>query len=125
MIKFRREKVLQLHRMMADTTGGSIGVREDSLMESALELPFSGFGDQEFYPTMEEKAARLGYSLIANHAFVDGNKRIGIFVMLVFLSVNGVELHLTNEDVIQAGLGVADGSLAYEDLLRWVQEHRV
>ena len=124
MIRLTREKVLQLHRKMAEETGGGTGVREESLLESALELPFSGFGDQAFYPTIEEKAARLGYTLIANHAFVDGNKRIGIFAMLVFLEVNGVQLNLTNEDVIHAGLGVADGSMEYEDLLRWVREHR-
>ena len=124
MIRLTREKVLQLHRKMAEATGGGTGVREDSLLESALELPFSGFGGQAFYPTIEEKAARLGYTLIANHAFVDGNKRIGIFAMLVFLEVNGVQLNLTNEDVIHAGLGVADGSMEYEDLLRWVREHR-
>ena len=78
MIKFSKEKILLLHKLMAEATGGSIGVRDEALLESALENAFAGFGDQEFYPTKEEKGARLGYALISNHAFVDGNKRIGV-----------------------------------------------
>ena len=81
MIKFSKEKVLLLHKLIAEETGGSIGVRDEALLESALENVFSGFGGEEFYPTKEEKGARLGYALISNHAFVDGNKRIGMYVM--------------------------------------------
>ncbi len=123
MIRISKEKVLQLHRYMASATGGSAGLREEGLLESALETAFSGFGGREFYPTVEEKAARLGYSLIANHAFLDGNKRIGVYVMLIFLQVNGRHLTCTNEDVVKAGLAVADGSMDYEALLHWVREH--
>ena len=125
MIKFSKEKVLLLHQLIAEETGGSIGVRDEGLLESALETAFSGFGDQEFYPTKEEKGARLGYSLISNHAFVDGNKRIGVYVMLTFLEVNGIRLDCTNEDIVKIGLGVADGSMDYEALLAWVRERRV
>lgn len=125
MIKFSKEKVLLLHQLIAQETGGSIGVRDEGLLESALENAFSGFGGEEFYPTKEEKGARLGYSLISNHAFVDGNKRIGVYVMLTFLEVNGIHLDCTNEDVVNVGLGVADGSMDYEALLAWVREHRV
>ena len=73
MIKFSKEKVLLLHQLMAEATGGSVGVRDEGLLDSALEGAFAGFGDEEFYPTKEEKGARLGYTLISNHAFVDGN----------------------------------------------------
>ncbi len=125
MIKFSKEKVLLLHQLIAEETGGSIGVRDEGLLESALETAFSGFGDQEFYPTKEEKGARLGYSLISNHAFVDGNKRIGVYVMLTFLEVNDIRLDCTNEDIVKIGLGVADGSMDYEALLAWVREHLV
>ena len=79
----------------------------------------------EFYPTKEEKAARLGYSLISNHAFVDGNKRIGMYIMLTFLEVNGIHMDCTNEDVVHAGLSVAAGTMDYEGLLAWVREHRL
>jgi len=125
MIKFSKDKVLLLHQLIAQETGGSIGVRDEGLLESALENAFSGFGGQEFYPTKEEKGARLGYSLISNHAFVDGNKRIGVYVMLTFLEVNGIHLDCTNEDVVKVGLGVAEGSMDYEALLAWVRKHRV
>ena len=125
MIKFSKDKILLLHKMIAAETGGSIGVRDEGLLESALEIAFSGFGGKEFYPTKEDKGARLGYSLISNHAFVDGNKRIGMHVMLVFLEVNGIRLECTNEEIVEVGLSVADGSMGYEALLDWVREHRV
>ena len=125
MIRFSKEKVLLLHRIMAQATGGSVGVRDEGLLESALEAAFSEFGGVEFYPIKEEKAARLGYSLISNHAFVDGNKRIGMYIMLTFLEVNGIHMDCTNEDVVHAGLSVAAGTMDYEGLLAWVREHRL
>ena len=124
MIKFSKEKVLLLHKLIAEETGGSIGVRDEALLESALEEAFAGFGDKEFYPTKEEKGARLGYSLVSNHAFVDGNKRIGMYVMITFLEVNGIHVDCTNEEVTELGLALAEGSVSYEELLKWVREHR-
>lgn len=123
MIKFSKDKVLLLHRLIAEETGGSVGVRDEALLESALEGVFASFGGHEFYPTKEEKGARLGYTLISNHAFVDGNKRIGMYVMLTFLEVNGIHIDCTNQEVVDVGLGVADGSISYEALLEWVQTH--
>ncbi len=123
MIKFSKDKVLLLHKLIAEETGGSIGVRDEALLESALEGAFAGFGDREFYPTKEEKGARLGYTLISNHAFVDGNKRIGMYVMLTFLEVNGLHVDCTNEEVAEVGLAVAAGTMDYDALLAWVREH--
>ena len=125
MIKFSKDKVLLLHRLIAEETGGSIGIRDEGLLEAALESAFSGFGGQEFYPTKEEKGARLGYELISNHAFVDGNKRIGMYVMLTFLEVNGIRLDCTNDEVAEVGLSVAAGKMKYEALLDWVRDHRI
>lgn len=125
MIKFSKEKVLLLHQILAEATGGSEGVRDEALLDSALESAFAGFGDREFYPTKEEKGARLGYTLISNHAFVDGNKRIGIYVMLSFLEMNGIRIKCTDDEIVHIGLSVADGTMGYEDLLRWVIDHRV
>lgn len=125
MIKFSKEKILLLHRLLAESTGGSMGVLDEALLESALESAFSGFGDTEFYPTKEENGARLGYSLISNHAFVDGNKRIGIYVMLTFLEVNGIRLQYSDADIVKIGLSVADGSMSYEELLSWIIDHRI
>ena len=124
MIKFSKEKVLLLHRLIAEETGGSIGVRDEALLESALENVFSGFGGQEFYPTREEKGARLGYALISNHAFVDGNKRIGAHVMLVFLAINGIELDYTQEELIDIILQIASGRAKAADLLEWILYHQ-
>ncbi len=125
MIKFSKDKVLLLHQLIAEETGGSIGVRDESLLESALETAFSSFGGKEFYPTKEEKGARLGYSLISNHAFVDGNKRIGVYIMVTFLEVNGIYMDCTNEELTEVGMKVADGSMDYEALLTWVRDHRI
>lgn len=125
MIKFSKDKVLLLHKLIAEETGGSVGVRDEGLLESALESAFSGFGGQEFYPTKEEKGARLGYTLISNHAFVDGNKRIGVYIMLTFLEVNGIRLECSDEELVHVGLSVADGSMGYEELLAWVRDHRI
>lgn len=123
MIRFSKEKVLLLHQLLAEATGGSVGVRDQGLLDSALEGAFAGFGDQEFYPTKEEKGARLGYTLISNHAFVDGNKRIGLYVMLSFLEMNGIRIRCTDEELVEIGLSIADGKLGYEDLHSWVLEH--
>jgi death-on-curing protein len=125
MIRFSKEKVLLLHKLMAQATGGSVGLRDEALLESALESTFAGFGDREFYPTKEEKGARLGYALISNHAFVDGNKRIGVYVMLSFLEMNGIRIRCSDEEIVSIGLSVADGSMGYDELLAWVRSHSV
>lgn len=123
MIRFSRDKVLLLHQLLAEATGGSVGVRDQGLLDSALEGAFAGYGDREFYPTKEEKGARLGYALISNHAFVDGNKRIGLYVMLSFLEMNGIRIRCSDEELVHVGLSVADGRMGYEDLYGWVLEH--
>lgn len=125
MIRFSEEKVLLLHQMIIGETGGSPELRDIGLLDSALEGCYQTFGSVELYPTKEEKGARLGYSLIANHAFVDGNKRIGMYVMLTFLEVNGIRLNCTNAEVVEVGLNVASGKMDYEALLAWVREHRI
>ena len=125
MIKSSKAKILLLHQLIAEETGGSVGVRDEALLESALESAFAGFGDKEFYPTKEEKAAKIGFSLVSNHAFVDGNKRIGMYIMITFLEVNGIYLDCTNEDVVMVGLALAEGKYKYEELLNWIREHRV
>ncbi|MBR5338304.1 MAG: type II toxin-antitoxin system death-on-curing family toxin [Lachnospiraceae bacterium] len=123
MIRFDSDKVKLLHQLMAQATGGSVGVRDEGLLESALESAFSTFDGEDLYPSKEEKAARLGFSLISDHAFVDGNKRIGVYVMLSFLELNGVHIEASNEDVVSLGLGVADGSMSYDDILAWIRRH--
>ena len=125
MIKFSSEKVKLLHQLMAEATGGSIGVRDEGLLDSAIEGAFATFDGVELYPSKEEKAAKLGYSLISNHAFVDGNKRIGVYVMLSFLELNGIHIEAADEDVVSLGLGVADGSMEQKDILDWIHKHKM
>lgn len=99
MIKFSKEKVLLLHELIAKGTGGDEGVRDFGLLESALESAYQTFDGIELFPSKEEKAAKLGYSLISNHAFVDGNERIGMYVMLAFLEMNGIYISPSDDDV--------------------------
>ena len=123
MTKFTKEKVLLLHQYIAAETGGTVGVRDEGLLESALQSAFATFDGRELYPSKEEKAARIGASLVSNHSFLDGNKRIGMYVMLTFLETNGVRIECTDEDIVQAGLAVADGTMTYDGLLAWIREH--
>jgi len=124
MTKISSEKIKLLHQLMAEATGGSIGVRDEGLLNSAVESAFATFDGIELYPSKEEKAAKLGYSLVSNHAFVDGNKRIGVYVMISFLELNGIHIESSDEDVIVLGLGVADGSMSQEDVLGWIEKHK-
>ena len=124
MIRFSSEKVKLLHQLMAEATGGSVGVRDEGLLDSAIEGAFATFDGVELYPSKEEKAAKLGYSLISNHAFVDGNKRIGVYVMLSFLELNGIHIEAADKDVVSLGLGVADGSMEQKDILDWIHKHK-
>ena len=124
MIKFSREKVLLLHQLMTEETGGDPNLRDIALIESALESAFQTFDGQDLYRTKEEKGARLGYSLISNHAFVDGNKRIGMYIMLTFLEVNGIRIYPSVDEVVRVGLAVACGDMKYQDLLEWIIENK-
>ncbi len=124
MIKFSQEKVLLLHKLITEETGGDPNIRDFALLESALESAFQTFGGNELYPSKEEKGARLGYALISNHAFVDGNKRIGMYVMMTFLEVNGIRIDPTVDDVARVGLAVASGEMKYDDLLDWIIDNK-
>ena len=123
MIKFSQEKVLLLHKLITEETGGDSNVRDIALLDSALESVFATFDGKQLYPTKEEKGARLGYALISNHAFVDGNKRIGMYVLLTFLETNGVKIRPSNEEVARVGLAVASGEMKYQELLDWIIEN--
>lgn len=125
MIKISVDMAELIHQLIAQETGGEIGVRDEGLLESALESAFATFDGQDLYPTKEEKGARIGYSLISNHAFVDGNKRIGMHIMLTFLELNGIKLDCKDQDIIDAGLALAAGEMSYKELLDWIKERKV
>ena len=111
MIKFGKDKVLLLHQLLIEETGGEDGVRDIGLLDSALEACYATFDGKELFPSKEEKAARLGVGLVSNHAFVDGNKRIGLYVMLTFLEVNGIKLDVSDEELVAVGLAMAQGEM--------------
>ena len=125
MIKFSQEKVLLLHKLLTEETGGEPNIRDTDLLNSALESAFQTFDGVEQYPSKEEKGARLGFSLISNHAFVDGNKRIGMYVLLAFLEVNGIRIDPSVDDVARVGLAVASGEMGYDDLLQWIYDNKI
>lgn len=124
MKKLSKKQILMLHTQLIQQTGGSEGVRDYNLLDSALETPFQSFGGDELYPTIQAKAARLGYGLIKNHCMIDGNKRIGTHSMLVFLALNGIELKDMQKELYETILDVAAGKIEYEDLLQWVLDHQ-
>lgn len=119
-----KEQILMLHTQLIEATGGCDGIRDEGLLDSALENPFQSFGGEELYPSIQAKAARLCYGLVKNHAMIDGNKRIGAHAMLVFLEVNGYELEYTQKELYNLILDVADGKKEYEDILSWILEHQ-
>ena len=124
MIILTVEEIIRLHTRLTQKTGGSDGIRDIGLLESAVYSATSSFGYEEAYPTTEEKAARLMYALVKNHAFVDGNKRIGVLVMLVTLELNGIKLKFTQAELIKLGLGVADGTIGYEEILSFINDKK-
>lgn len=120
-----KQQVLKLHEMLIAQSGGSPEIRDEGLLDSALNTPFQSFGDTELYPSLLEKAARLGYGLIKNHPFVDGNKRIGTHAMLVFLAINNAELSYSDDELIGLILGIAAGKYDDKHLLNWLQQHLI
>lgn len=123
MKRLTTEQILKLHSQLIMTTGGLDGVRDKGLVDSSLSSAFEVYFGVERYPTIEEKAARLCYSLIKNHAFLDGNKRIAVFAMLVFLELNGIILDCEDDEIVDLGLGAAASELDYEDILEFIQSH--
>ena len=118
-----KRQILMLHSMLVAQSGGADGLRDEGLLESAINTPLQTFGGQELYPTVLEKAARLGYGLIHNHPFLDGNKRIGTHAMLVFLDINNITLSYEDDDLIAAILRVASGKMDDSQLLEWLKTH--
>ena len=116
---------LRLHELLLAATGGTAGVRDVGTLESALYHAYASFDGKDLYPTIEEKAARQAYAIVRNHAFVDGNKRMGLLVMLTFLESNGIKLAFESAELVELGLGVAAGSIDAGQVLAWIQEHKV
>ena len=124
MIRLTKSQVLLIHDQLIAETGGSSGLRDEGILDSALSAPFQTFGGEDVYPSLQQKAARLCFGLVKNHPFVDGNKRIGAHVMLVFLALNGVELQHSQAELSDVILQLAAGEIDAEHLLRWILSHQ-
>lgn len=123
MKKISREQVLMLHSMLINQSGGIDGIRDNGLLDSALNMPFQSFNNEDFYPSIQGKAAQLCYGIINNHPFIDGNKRTGILAMLVFLKINHVEIQCQDEEIISLGLDIASGKHDSSHIMEWIILH--
>lgn len=123
MKRLTKRQVINIHRLLIEQSGGSEGIRDEGLLDSALNAPFQTFDGEYVYKTIQCKASKLGYFIVKNHPFVDGNKRIGILVMLTFLEINNFEVVCTDEELIELGVGLADGTISDQALLNWIIIH--
>jgi len=119
-----KQQIILLHEHMIQETGGAHGLRDEGMLDSALAVPFQEVFGTIAYPSIQQKAVRLGYGLIMNHPFVDGNKRIGTHAMLVLLALNGIELRFEQDELSNEILAVASGVYDYDQLLQWVIDHQ-
>lgn len=124
MIFFEYEQVVKIHRSLIEKTGGMDGIRDAQLLDSALKTPFQTFGGNNLYPDILDKAPQLCYSLIENHPFIDGSKRIGVHLMLLFLKLNNIEVNYSQQELIDFGLDIASGKMSKNDIKGWIIEHR-
>ncbi len=116
-------EVLELYRRIMEQSGGTVGIRDLGALESALAQPRMTFGEEELYPTPVEKASALGFSIIQNHPFVDGNKRTGHAAMETFLLLNGYEIEASIDEQEQIILQVASGEFGREEFTAWLRCH--
>ena len=123
MIWITADDVIQIHSLVIQRSGGMDGLRDRASLEAAVSAPMQSFGGQDLYPTTVEKIARLGYGLASNHAFVDGNKRIGAMMTQLLLKWNGFQMSLRSGELADMFIAIADGSAKESDLLDWIQEH--
>jgi death on curing protein len=125
LISITLAELLKIHTVLIRETGGSDGVRDQVLLESALTLPYATFGGEELYTSIAEKTAAMGYSLLKNHGFIDGNKRIAVAAMDVFLLTNGYSLNIATDDAERMILDAAASVVSREQFSAWVQAHIV
>lgn len=118
-----KNQIILLHEKLIERTGGLTGVRDENLLEAAIAAPYQTFGGRDLFPSVIEKAARLGFGLASNHAMIDGNKRIGALAMLTVLRINGYELSFTQNELETIFLQIASSEKSYEDLLHWIKIH--
>lgn len=117
------DQVIEMHSILIQRTGGSDGIRDPGLIESALARASAGFGEFERYPSVIAKAAANAHGLGSNHGFIDGNKRVGVAVMLLILRKNDVQLSYTQQELIRLGLDIATDCVNPDDIIAWIEAH--
>lgn len=120
MIFFTKAQVIKIHTNLIKASGGTDGLRDENLLDSALNAPFQTFDGKDLYPTVADKAVQLCYSIIENHPFIDGNKRIGIHLMLIFLELNNINLSYTQKELIDLGLEIASSAISKDEIKIWI-----
>ena len=123
MIILTTDEIIEVHAKLIKATGGSPGLRDMGLLESAVLGCTQTFGGEDLYPTVIEKASRMAYSICKNHPFVDGNKRVAVSALLVILRMNDIAISFTQKELIILGLGIADGNIDYNNIVIWVNKH--
>jgi len=123
MIWITAEDVIMIHSRVIQKSGGLNGLRDRAGLEAAIAAPLQSFDGKDLFPTDIEKIARLGFGLAANHAFVDGNKRIGAMMTQLLLKWNGYQLILAKGDLADMFITIADGTATEKDLLSWIKLH--
>lgn len=117
------KQILYLHEQIIAVSGGSAGIRDEGLLESAIYRPQASFAGQDLYPDLFSKVAALGHSLISNHPFVDGNKRTGFEAMRLILRLNGYDLNASIDAKFDFVMDVAKGKLREAAIADWLQKH--
>ena len=125
MILLSKQQLIAIHDQIILATGGTTGVRDEGLLDAAIAAPWQTFGGNELFPSLEEKAARLGYGLVNNHPFIDGNKRIAAVATLEILALNGVNLSYSQSELSDIFLEVATGQSNQGVLLEWIKSHKL
>lgn len=118
---FSKDDILHIHSKLIEDFGGSDGIRDEAMLDSAINAPLQTFDSQDLYPTAIDKISRLSFGLVMDHPFIDGNKRVAAVTLYLGLDANGISLKATNEEVIEEFLSLASGKIDYPSFLSWVK----
>ena len=124
MIRLTTDQIRRLHELMILETGGATGVRDTDLLDQSANGAFQTYEGDDLYPGLEAKASQLAHSFIRNHPFVDGNKRMGIFILLIFLESNGIGIRCVDAELIELGVGIAQNRINPKQIRDWILRHR-
>lgn len=125
MIKLTYEQVLKLYRKMIKTTGGYEGIRDENTLKSSLINAYATFDGNDLYPTIEDKCANICFSIINNHPFVDGNKRMGVYIMLIILELSHISIKYDQTELVDLGLNIAKGIFNQKNIVNWIKQHEI